>query len=166
MIIDKSRRQVYNPINQIGNCGYCDAGAERRLLRKINGVVNMARIPRARPTSVDAPCCEHNLWHHDVYRFNMKGEITMKVFKTVTDLIGNTPLLELSNYEKAHDLNFTFCLNTPFKAFSKVIARPYAHQYKTFDHSAGFSCLCAHNLRPPTCILTRAAGCAQAPHSV
>ena len=39
MIIDKSRRQVYNPINQIGNYGYCDAGAERRLLRKINGVV-------------------------------------------------------------------------------------------------------------------------------
>ena len=36
----------YNPINQIGNYGYCDAGAERRLLRKINGVVNMARIPR------------------------------------------------------------------------------------------------------------------------
>ena len=31
----------------------------------------------------------------------------MKVFKTVTDLIGNTPLLELSNYEKAHDLKAT-----------------------------------------------------------
>ena len=73
---------------------------------------------------------------------------------------------QLNHTLRAFRLNFTFCLNTPFKAFSKVIARPYAHQYKTFDHSAGFSCLCAHNLRPPMRILTRAAGCVQAPHSV
>ena len=31
----------------------------------------------------------------------------MKVYKTVTDLIGGTPLLELVNYEKQHDLKAT-----------------------------------------------------------
>ncbi len=30
-----------------------------------------------------------------------------KIFKSLTDLIGKTPLLELSNYEKAHDLKAT-----------------------------------------------------------
>ena len=30
-----------------------------------------------------------------------------KIYKTLTDLIGKTPLLELSNYEKAHNLNAT-----------------------------------------------------------
>lgn len=28
----------------------------------------------------------------------------MKIYKTITDLIGRTPLLELSNYEKSHQL--------------------------------------------------------------
>ena len=31
----------------------------------------------------------------------------MKVYKTVTELIGSTPLMELSNYERAHELNAT-----------------------------------------------------------
>ena len=31
----------------------------------------------------------------------------MKVYKKVTDLIGGTPLLELVNYEKQHDLKAT-----------------------------------------------------------
>lgn len=31
----------------------------------------------------------------------------MKISKKITDLIGNTPLLELTNYEKAHDLSAT-----------------------------------------------------------
>lgn len=31
----------------------------------------------------------------------------MKTYKTVTDLIGKTPLLELTNFEKEHDLNAT-----------------------------------------------------------
>lgn len=31
----------------------------------------------------------------------------MKIYKKITDLIGNTPLLELSNLEKAHELNAT-----------------------------------------------------------
>ena len=30
-----------------------------------------------------------------------------KVFKNLTDLIGKTPLLELSNYEKKHELQAT-----------------------------------------------------------
>jgi cysteine synthase A len=34
---------------------------------------------------------------------NKKGE-TMAIYKKITDLIGNTPLLELSNYEKKHQL--------------------------------------------------------------
>ena len=31
----------------------------------------------------------------------------MKIYKTVTELIGSTPLMELSNYERAHELNAT-----------------------------------------------------------
>ena len=31
----------------------------------------------------------------------------MKVYKTITDLVGKTPLLELTNYEKANDLSAT-----------------------------------------------------------
>ncbi len=31
----------------------------------------------------------------------------MKIYKTITDLIGNTPLLELANFEKAHQLEAT-----------------------------------------------------------
>ena len=31
----------------------------------------------------------------------------MKIYKKVTELIGNTPLLELGNYEKAHGLEAT-----------------------------------------------------------
>lgn len=31
----------------------------------------------------------------------------MKIYKKLTDLIGKTPLLELSNYEKANDLKVT-----------------------------------------------------------
>ena len=29
----------------------------------------------------------------------------MRVYRKITDLIGSTPLLELSNYEKANELN-------------------------------------------------------------
>ena len=31
----------------------------------------------------------------------------MKIYKKATELIGNTPLLELGNYEKAHGLEAT-----------------------------------------------------------
>ena len=31
----------------------------------------------------------------------------MAVYKSVSELIGNTPLVELTNYEKNHDLNAT-----------------------------------------------------------
>jgi cysteine synthase A len=37
----------------------------------------------------------------------LKGVILMKISKTVTDLIGNTPLLELTNIEKKNNLNAT-----------------------------------------------------------
>lgn len=38
----------------------------------------------------------------------MKGNVKiMKTYKTVTDLIGKTPLLELTNFEKEHNLNAT-----------------------------------------------------------
>jgi cysteine synthase len=36
-----------------------------------------------------------------------KGKNTMKIAKKVTDLIGHTPLIELSSYEKNHDLKAT-----------------------------------------------------------
>ena len=39
-----------------------------------------------------------SLYHHK--HINMK-----KIAKSLTDLIGNTPLLELSNYNKKHELN-------------------------------------------------------------
>ena len=35
------------------------------------------------------------------------GRLMVKVFKNLTDLIGKTPLLELSNYEKKHELQAT-----------------------------------------------------------
>ena len=31
----------------------------------------------------------------------------MAVYKSISELIGNTPLVELSNYEKNHNLNAT-----------------------------------------------------------
>ena len=31
----------------------------------------------------------------------------MAIYKTVTDLVGNTPILELTNYEKANKLEVT-----------------------------------------------------------
>ena len=31
----------------------------------------------------------------------------MKIYKTITELIGKTPLLELTNYEKANNLQAT-----------------------------------------------------------
>jgi cysteine synthase A len=37
----------------------------------------------------------------------IKGEIVMAIAKNLTELIGNTPLLELSNYEKAQELEAT-----------------------------------------------------------
>jgi cysteine synthase A len=37
----------------------------------------------------------------------MEGTKMSKVYKSLTDLIGKTPLLELSNYEKKHDLKAT-----------------------------------------------------------
>jgi cysteine synthase A len=37
----------------------------------------------------------------------LKGVILMKISKTVTELIGNTPLLELTNIEKKNNLNAT-----------------------------------------------------------
>ena len=36
-----------------------------------------------------------------------EGEIIMKVYDKITDLIGKTPLLELKNYEKEKDLHAT-----------------------------------------------------------
>ena len=36
-----------------------------------------------------------------------KGDNNMKVYGSVTELIGNTPLVELKNYEKKHDLKAT-----------------------------------------------------------
>lgn len=36
-----------------------------------------------------------------------KGEVTMAIAKKITDLIGGTPLLELSNYEKKNNLEAT-----------------------------------------------------------
>ena len=37
----------------------------------------------------------------------MKGLVSMAVYKSITDLIGRTPLLELSNYEKENNLEAT-----------------------------------------------------------
>src|SRR5665647_2145386 len=37
----------------------------------------------------------------------MRGTTMSKIAKSLTDLVGNTPLLELSNYEKSLDLNAT-----------------------------------------------------------
>ena len=34
----------------------------------------------------------------------MEGVLKMKISKSLTDLIGNTPLLELSNFNEAHNL--------------------------------------------------------------
>lgn len=37
----------------------------------------------------------------------MKGMVSMAVYKSITDLIGGTPLMELSNYEKENNLEAT-----------------------------------------------------------
>ena len=42
-----------------------------------------------------------------IIKLFFKGEIVMAIAKTLTELIGNTPLLELSNYEKAQELEAT-----------------------------------------------------------
>ena len=39
--------------------------------------------------------------------FDNERKITMKVYEKITDLIGNTPLLELKNYEKENELEAT-----------------------------------------------------------
>ena len=39
--------------------------------------------------------------------FDNERKITMKVYEKITDLIGNTPLLELKNYEKENKLEAT-----------------------------------------------------------
>ena len=38
----------------------------------------------------------------------------MKVYKKITDLIGGTPLLELVNYEKQHDLKATILVKLEY----------------------------------------------------
>jgi len=44
---------------------------------------------------------------YEIYINRMEVIIMSKIYKSLTDLVGNTPLLELSNYEKKYDLKAT-----------------------------------------------------------